>query len=1045
MKKRRQLWVIAAAVVGLGVLCLGLGLGGAYVYSSLMRSRAFNSRPLVLIHNPQNREAVGVGERLLVHATGRAKDGLQRLELWANDELVATKEAPDFRPSTMVLSQDWVPTLEGTHTLVVRAVAANGTQGQSTVAVTASQRSSAETGQEVSAEAGVGGEEPSAAEGEEGGEAASGGAESPDGGDAAASDEGGAGAEPPESEEEAGAEPPGSEEGAGAEPPEAEGESPGGGSVFDGLFGWPFPLWPLDEVPRSFRVEVPSLRTDQPYDRLHCYVELAGTDPRWYPDEDSDPSTDESFASLGAGWWDSAAHLGGATAPVISWPPSQPIPLAVTCVGVVGGTEAMELGRVELNIPYEDWDGMLRHAAATGAEGSYEFWYRVSLVWLGPVESADMTAPTNARLDDRPSLNWDYVPAEDEPPIDGFRIYLNENLQWTEAPDARASGLPSEWVNPPCGATYTFGVTAYRAGFPDGPESEPATVDKEQALEDCQREIQIVFETLQTFDLGGDGQYEDRTGDVGPAYGYFYANRRVIPFSGGLLGPGLDRPQGLSHYTRYDLGAMSADPAWHFTGMNYAVVPIRPGGTFEFGFHIMDQDSGRCDRSGDPGCDDLICEGSEVLYEDGFGAFDRRVTEPLTSDNGRCRLNFSWGPAAGSPVGTGVPGWEPLPWIHVERMEVDEATGQVRIHLRNTGTAAWPWRDLKVELQTRDGTSVGTYTWPEFVLEAGQETVLENPDMVLSAPYDACVLIDPLDEVPEEGERSGALIHTPFCPRLPDLTITRVMYDPAGGGRVRVTVMNIGGAAVENRTLNFSSSYADGTPTYLPGFRPGVSLRPGRTRTFDLSGVTDEIRSRLADGYSVTVNPEGTLAEVDLDNNTYVVRGNSRMTLHWCNTAVPHYGGWGHTVRMDMELNALSGSTARGLISRRLEEYFSVHDSETQDTHYLIGGATPGRQCTTIGEFEILGDERLQVRISGHYLRGSRGSWDSLGSGTATHSPQDNWGADVAPTCSSPGYRLLSSHAGWHDFRVRPNMWWLRRRTPWTATYHLCLESPGGE
>jgi hypothetical protein len=262
---------------------------------------------------------------------------------------------------------------------------------------------------------------------------------------------------------------------------------------------------------------------------------------------------------------------------------------------------------------------------------------------------------------------------------------------------------------------------------------------------------------------------------------------------------------------------------------------------------------------------------------------------------------------------------------------------------------------------------------------------------------------------------------------------------------VRVTVMNIGGAAVENRTLNFSSSYADGTPTYLPGFGPGVSLRPGRTRTFELSGVTEGIRSRLADGYSVTVNPEGTLAEVDLDNNTYVVRGNSRMTLHWCNTEVPHYGGFGHTVRMDMELNAISGSTARGLISRRLEDYFSVHDMETQDKHYLIGGATPGRQCTTIGEFEILGDEQLQVRISGHYLRGSRGSWDSLGSGTATHAPRDNWGADVAPTCSSPGYRLLSSHAGWHDFRVRPNMWWLRTRTPWTATYHLCLESTGGE
>ncbi len=1031
MTKQRHLWKIAAGVGVLAVLCILVSLAAGVVYFTSMQKRAFNSRPLVLIHSPRNHEQVPIGERVSVHATGHAVDGLLRLELWSGDELMAMQEAPESHPTTMVLATDWMPTVEGVHVLVVRAVGTNGVEGQATIAVQASAQAARGAEEEVSREGETSGESPAD-------EAPAGGIdeESPAGH-----------AEPPSADGEAPvAEPPTGEAEPlpeGGEPPVVEPAAPAEIGTIQGIFFGPLGgLFGGEGEPLILRLEVPALQTGETYDSLHCYVQLASSPPQWYPDEDGDPTTDELFASLGAGSWDSAAHLAGENAPSILWTSLEPLPLTVSCVGILGGLEALELGHVELRIPPEQWNGSLYPAGTTGAEGSFDFSYRVSRGDVPLVPDRDMTAPVNARLDDRRiALHWDYLPADGEAAIDGFRVYLNGNLQWTEPAEARESGLPYEWFNPPCGSTYTFGVTAYRAGFPDGPESQPSEVALDQPLENCTREIQIVFQTLETFDLGGDRSDENRFGDVGPAYGYFFANEKQITFHGGDLGPGLDMPSGLQHNTVYDLSAMTADPTWRFSGTNSTIVDVVPGGTFQFGFHINDQDAGRCDHSGDPGCDDLICEGFSVIYEDHYGQFDRQQEGAILSDDGRCRLAFAFNPAAGSPVGSGDPGWEPLPWIEMQQFDVDEATGKVQIHVRNTGTATWPWRDLAVELQNRDGSSIGIYTWPEFVLEAGQETVLEHPDMILSAPFDACVRIDPLDAVVEEYERSGTRVHNPICPRLPDLTISNLSFEPSGGGRVHLTVQNVGEAALENRTLAFGSVLADGSPAYLNGSWPGVTLEPLQTRSFDLTGVTEATRARLAPGYSITVNPEGTIAEADAENNTYTVRGNSRMRLRWCNTLVPHYYGYGHTVRMDMTLSALSGANARTLLTHHLEDYFSYLYVYSADTHYLIGGGFPGRQCNDIDNFEILGDEQLQVTISGQYQAGSAGSWDNLGSAAQVFSPQGNWGADVVPACSGYDYHVLDAPTGWHNFVIYPEIGMLAPR-PWMASYHLCLENP---
>jgi len=326
-----------------------------------------------------------------------------------------------------------------------------------------------------------------------------------------------------------------------------------------------------------------------------------------------------------------------------------------------------------------------------------------------------------------------------------------------------------------------------------------------------------------------------------------------------------------------------------FSGMNGTIVDVPVGGSFEFGYHIMDRDTGRCRDSDDNGCNDLICEAFSSIYEDTtYGELDRVHEGALTSDDGRCRVTYQWGPALDSPVGTGVEGGEPLPWLSMTNFYVNAASGEVEIELRNTGTATWPWKDLVIELQTRSGDSIGFYTWTEFVLETGQNVTLTHPDMYLEEPFDACVVIDPFNDVPEGPERTGAMFHNPICPQLPDLIITDAYYDVAGGGRVRVTVQNTGSGPLVNRTVGFETRLPNGTPLYFGGSYSGVNFAPGDIRTFDLSGVSESIRERMAAGYVVTVNPEESILEEHGDNNSFVIGEATRLWIYWLWIDVPY-------------------------------------------------------------------------------------------------------------------------------------------------------------
>jgi hypothetical protein len=533
----------------------------------------------------------------------------------------------------------------------------------------------------------------------------------------------------------------------------------------------------------------------------------------------------------------------------------------------------------------------------------------------------------------------------------------------------------------------------------------------------------ITFRTLETFDLGSDGNHERRHGDVGPPYGYFFANEGQITFdTGRLTNSGLDMPNGFSHDTTYDLLALSADPTWHFNGMTALAPEIAEGGSFQFGFHIMDEDSGRCHDSDDPGCDDLICEANSMVYTNPAD-FDRWQDGTLTSENGRCRVSYTFGPAPGSPVGSGVAGWEPLPWIDVEDIRLDPTTGGLQVQVRNTGTAAWPWKDLDVELRTRTGDTITTMTWPNFVLEAGQETILGFPPEVLSPPYDACVLIDPADKVLEEFERSEMLYHSPVCPTLPDLIITSVQFDNSGeDGILDIMIQNVGDGALEGRTLGVEALLPDGSPLHLLRSLPNITLEPGESLPFQVPGVSEAIRERMRGGYSVVVNPDVRFAEADHTNNNYEVIRAERLLIYWERVQAPR--DYEDSSSFYLDASIVSSGSRRQVAEWSIRE--DIDWTVCWDTYCDRGFYTDDYNTSW---FDIYGDESLEIHAG--VTQGSL----IITNATQIYTPQDGWGA--APTSSANcQHPITGEESGMPHEWTLPHGGW-----SWATTFYICSES----
>jgi len=965
-KNKKRLIIVLGAGFLIGLCLLTLLLGWFY-----RRGRAFDSRPLVLIHEPGFDEQFQVGDGVIIHATARENNGLSRIELWINDEQVDLYEAEDQATTNLVLFSTWIPTYEGEHQIIVRAISTDGISGQSSILINAIPASEGGTGvhlveegdtlESIAEEYGTSVDEltdlnPDLDPG------------GPEPGEEVIITEDGLPIPDPPPIPDAD----GGEEGEDGAAPSFGDEAPMT-MMFEGVSLYTRPADPI-----MLRLEIPGLRTWVDYDMLHCYLGLGEGLPQWYPDQDHNQSSDEYFEKLGHGWWNTEDILVGDDAPLISWPGDQPLTATISCIGTAGGgSDAVELGQIELNIPPEEWNGVRHPVELRGEGGQLLIEYRVSHVydssrsvpkWPDP----DMTEPTNVRLnEENRTLDWDYEPREDEEPIDGFRIYLNGNLQWVEVEEARESRLPAEWFNPPCASTYTFGVTAYRIEGLDWPESYPGEFELTQHREGCTRQIQVTFLSLETFTLGGDGRYEDRRGDVGPAYGVFYANRGRVGFDHGREGSGT---YGLSHDTTYNLAEAAADEGWHFDGPNSVVTDVPLGATVRVGFVIEDRDSGRCRYEGDRGCDDMICRGVHPPITEDLYNFDEVHRFSITSDDGRCRVEFEVRPGPDSPVGTRGEGGEPLPWLQLIDVHVDEGTGETSIEMQNQGTAEWPGRRLTVELQTRDGHSLGHTIFEDFEIPVGEFETVRIPRTTPEPLFDVCVVLDSMDEVLELHERSTAMSHYPICPQIPDLVIEDAYYDSRLGGRIRMTVRNIGRGEIDNRSLTVELNFPSGSPMIDPLHFSGVSFAPGEVQTIEIPGIGDSIRLGMIGGYQVVVNADDTIYEDSYENNIYEVEESTRMSLYFSSVVVPYVAR--DVVEVHVDIYVLTGR----IRDRQVADWNYTQDIDWGSCAEHIDRCISiftGVDDHLVHWFDIYGDENLEVVVFFNHT-GTRGGGASL-------------------------------------------------------------------
>ncbi len=357
-ERRSRLWIVAIVIVGV-IICLVL----VAIFYSFQRTRSFNTRPLVMIHNPLNRDEIEVGDGVIIHATARSQRGVNHIELWVDNEKIAERDVTGTAASPLTLTKGWFPTFEGTHLITVVARSADGVEGQSSIGIIAVQGVTAHTVQEGKSLASIAEDYDTTPEEIEesnpdlgpGGPVPGDSLDIPGAGPGDAGD--GEDPAPPES-----VEPPASES---EDPPEAEPESPSDAGVVDEVVDW---FGHPEEGLVGLQIEITSLVTTSGHpETLHCYVSFAGAPPIWYPDTDNDQSTDKSFEidSISNLWdseiWNVEDYLSGpGSTPVIFWPESEPLPLEIECVGTSGGgTEALDLGSLSLSI---DSSGGMVHA-----------------------------------------------------------------------------------------------------------------------------------------------------------------------------------------------------------------------------------------------------------------------------------------------------------------------------------------------------------------------------------------------------------------------------------------------------------------------------------------------------------------------------------------------------------------------------------------------------------------------------------------------------------------------------------------------------------
>jgi len=869
----------------LGALVLvGICVVAAILLYFPNKVRAVYSRPLVLIHEPLNREQISLGDHALVNATARNKGGVKRVELWVDDVFYFAQEvASESAPPTLALMVPWEPLGEGNHTLVVRAISAHDVAGQASIRVwveeaqpTAHTVEQGETLESIATDYGISeddirDENPDmASDGPAAGETI----DIPGGGSSSGAGSPPAGGAPAPSPDES--------------PPTPSDSVPGGISDVVEEIGvdLPDPADELSDEPVSVQVEALALQTDGAYEALHCYASMGHLEPQWYPDVDRDQSTDESFAALGDTDWDVAAHLGGDNAPVFTWPGNLPMPFDINCVGITGGgTDSVDLGRVEILAVHGIWDGVPRLAESRGGVGQFELQYRIGRrsggMGFPTILDSSIPSPFNLRTEGFYELHWDWEPdPEDESPrpIEGFYVYVNNTLQFTVyGSDERSIILPPEWFNPPCGLDYSITMAAWHSD-PENPRygepfwsypSDPLVIEREDALEECDITAYVSFDTL-TINHYGEAE-------IGPLLMMMNVNSELSSHTLALDGSCRDGDPGCVglmlepdlDYSISWLMILSDDP-------NYVEVPLTSEG-LGLGVAIFDLEA--------PG-EGLICEGvihipGEELY-DPEGETDYTGTLISSIPDERCQVEFSISSELLASYREDI-GYPPLPQLGVEDFAIEDGRYWINVHNYSSGTWAY---DLDVHMTNNTGGTIHTFTLPDFVLLPGNEANIFDPDQPDILPTgDLCVTLDPENKVLESVERANpGWTAPPECLEAPDLVISSAGF-AADNRTFVVTLENRGDAPVPfGMRAGLEVTRRDtGESETFSGYLGDDGLSPWDSVAIELPVLDNPLRTYgLRTNFSVRVDPENLIHESNESNNNFDLnQGARRVQLNW--------------------------------------------------------------------------------------------------------------------------------------------------------------------
>jgi len=182
----------------------------------------------------------------------------------------------------------------------------------------------------------------------------------------------------------------------------------------------------------SIDVEALELNTSGTYDRLYCYVSLAGAPYERVPRE-----MDQFILNVG-GHWNIAEHFSGANKVSLFVPRDQPLDVSAECLGWQG-SELINLGRFGRSHPSSEWDGR----PLTGEAGLFSVVYHIqphTESALYPIIDPGLPVPYNLRRVD----SWSDCPRRES--------------DMTPCAVVEEPGLAWDWDAPAGRTAYAFAV-----------------------------------------------------------------------------------------------------------------------------------------------------------------------------------------------------------------------------------------------------------------------------------------------------------------------------------------------------------------------------------------------------------------------------------------------------------------------------------------------------------------------------------------------------------------------------------------------------------